>query len=148
MGPTQPSQFAETESMSHRRNFMAHRFTYVNAATGSGWHDTLACGAAGVPSFPWSREWFVRSPTPRSGLALHGRMQQAVPMEYRGVEYAVVQTISKEWRWSVARDSGNDKVGFCTNREAALARAKGVIDRIVRGRNSIDEIVAPDEKVR
>jgi len=69
-------------------------------------------------------------------------------MEYRGVEYAVVQTISKQWRWSVARDSGNDKVGFCTNRETALARAKGVIDRMVEGRNSIDEIMASDEKAR
>ena len=61
-------------------------------------------------------------------------------LEYRGVEYAVVQTISKQWRWSVARDSGNDKVGFCTNRETALARARRVIDRIVRGRN--DELMA------
>ena len=69
-------------------------------------------------------------------------------MEYRDVEYAVVQTISKQWRWSVARDSGDDKVGFCTNRETALARAKGVIDGIVRGRNSIDEIMASDEKSR
>jgi len=69
-------------------------------------------------------------------------------MEYRGVEYAVVQTISKQWRWSVTRDSGNNKVGFCTNRETALARAKGVIDRIVEGRNTIDKIMAPDEKVR
>jgi len=69
-------------------------------------------------------------------------------MEYRGVEYALVQTISKQWRWSVARDNGNDKVGFCTNRETALARAKRVIDRIVGGRNSIDEIMALDEKAR
>jgi hypothetical protein len=69
-------------------------------------------------------------------------------MEYRSVGYAVVQTISKQWRWSIARDSGNDKVGFCTNREAALARAKRVIDRIVEGRNSIDVIMAADEKAR
>jgi hypothetical protein len=69
-------------------------------------------------------------------------------MEYRGVEYAVVQTISKQWRWTVARNSGNDKVGFCTNRETALARAKGVIDRIVGGRNSIDEVMTSDEKAR
>ena len=69
-------------------------------------------------------------------------------MEYRGVEYAVVQTICKQWRWSVARDGGNDKVGFCTNRETALARAKGLIDRIVEGRNSIDEVMASDEKAR
>ena len=62
-------------------------------------------------------------------------------MEYRGIEYAVVQTISKQWRWSVARDSGYDKVGFCTNRETATARAKEVIDKIVRGRHRIDEIV-------
>jgi len=62
-------------------------------------------------------------------------------LKYRGIEYVVVQTISKQWRWSIARDSGDDKVGFCTNRETALARAKGVIDRIVRGRKSIDEIM-------
>jgi len=69
-------------------------------------------------------------------------------MEYRGVEYVVVQTISKQWRWLVTRDSGNDKVGFCTNRETALARARGVIDRIVEGRNSIDELMASGEKAR
>jgi len=69
-------------------------------------------------------------------------------MEYRGVEYAVVQTISKQWRWSVARDSGNDKIGLCINRETALARVKRVIDRIVEGRNSIDEIIAADERAR
>ena len=62
-------------------------------------------------------------------------------MEYRGVGYAVVQTISKQWRWSVARDGGDDKVGFCTNREIALARVKEVIDRMVKGRNAIDEIM-------
>ena len=74
--------------------------------------------------------------------------KRVVLMEHRGVEYAVVQAISKQWRWSVPRDSGNDKVGFCTNRETALARAKGVIDRIVGGRNSIDEIMASNDKVR
>jgi hypothetical protein len=69
-------------------------------------------------------------------------------MEYRGVEYAVLQTICKQWRWSVARDSGDDRVGFCTNREDALARAKRVIDKIVKDRNSIEEIMALDQKSR
>ena len=78
--------------------------------------------------------------------ASQAQSKEAVLMEYRGVEYAVVQTISKQWRWSVTRDNGNDKVGFCTNCETALARAKGVIDRIVGGRNIIDEIIASDEK--
>ena len=31
-------------------------------------------------------------------------------MKYRGVEYVVVQTISKQWRWLVTRDCGDDKV--------------------------------------
>jgi hypothetical protein len=54
-------------------------------------------------------------------------------MEYRGVEYQVVQTIKKGWRWSVKRKP-NDKVGITDNRMGAVARAQRFIDELIKSR--------------
>jgi hypothetical protein len=43
-------------------------------------------------------------------------------MEYRGIEYAVVQTIENDWRWSVKR-APKDKVGKSSHRDTAIVRA-------------------------
>jgi hypothetical protein len=55
-------------------------------------------------------------------------------MEYRGVEYEVVQTITKTWRWSVKRE--NDyKTGIVLDRNAALLRAERFIDELIKARS-------------
>jgi hypothetical protein len=56
-------------------------------------------------------------------------------MEYRGVEYAVVQTIRNEWRWSVKREHG-EKVGTTVDRETAIKRAKRFINELIKKRAS------------
>lgn len=53
-------------------------------------------------------------------------------MEYRGVEYEVVQTITNTWRWSVKRD-GSEKVGISLDRANAIIRAKRFVDELVKG---------------
>ena len=55
-------------------------------------------------------------------------------MEYRGVEYAVVRTIPKGWRWSVKRDH-NDKVGKSPDRETAVRLAQMFIDTMIKARD-------------
>jgi len=57
-------------------------------------------------------------------------------MEYRGIQYAVVRTITKGWRWSVKRDH-NDKVGTSLDRDNAILRAKRFIDELVKTRPSL-----------
>ena len=54
-------------------------------------------------------------------------------MEYRGIEYQVVQTIPKGWRWSVRRDHA-DKEGTSRDREDAIRKAKLYIDNLLRRR--------------
>ena len=54
-------------------------------------------------------------------------------MEYRGVEYAIVQTIPNGWRWSVKHDRF-DKVGWSDNRAEGVACAKTFIDRLLKKR--------------
>jgi hypothetical protein len=54
-----------------------------------------------------------------------------VAMEYRGVEYMVVQSISpNRWRWSVNREP-KEKVGMSDTRETAIFRAKRFIDELI-----------------
>jgi hypothetical protein len=55
-------------------------------------------------------------------------------MEYRGVEYQVVQTISNGWRWSVRREPKDDKVGTTDNRMGAVERARKFIDELIKSR--------------
>ena len=52
-------------------------------------------------------------------------------MEYRGVEYAVVQTIPSGWRWSVKRIP-TEKVGRTYSRENGVALAKKFIDTLLK----------------
>ena len=52
-------------------------------------------------------------------------------MEYRGVEYMVVQTITNTWRWSVKRD-GIDKTGIVLDRDTAMQRAERLIDELIK----------------
>ena len=63
-------------------------------------------------------------------------------MEYRGVEYAVVRTIPKGWRWSVKRDH-NDKVGKSPDRETAVRLAQMFIDSMIKARGMAGE-ASPD----
>jgi hypothetical protein len=52
-------------------------------------------------------------------------------MEYRGVEYEVVQTIKNTWRWSVKRKDGS-KMGIVLNRDTAMQRAERFIDDLIK----------------
>jgi hypothetical protein len=52
-------------------------------------------------------------------------------MEYRGVEYEVVQTIKNTWRWSVKREDGS-KVGIVLDRDTAMQRAERFIDELIK----------------
>jgi hypothetical protein len=54
-------------------------------------------------------------------------------MEYRGVEYQVVQTIPKGWRWSVRRDR-TEKVGSASDRMEAVGKAHRFIDEMIKSR--------------
>src|SRR5579871_1759051 len=64
----------------------------------------------------------------RSRSRLH--MQGSVTMEYRGLEYAVVQTLSPHgWLWWVKHGYA-EKVGMCPNRQQAIHRAKRFIDQL------------------
>ena len=48
-------------------------------------------------------------------------------MEYRGVEYTVVRTIDKGWRWTV-KCGDSEKAGTASNRASAIFRAQRYID--------------------
>jgi hypothetical protein len=54
-------------------------------------------------------------------------------MEYRGVEYFVVRTITNRWRWSVKRDH-SERVGTAPTRDAAIGFAQRFIDDLVKAR--------------
>jgi hypothetical protein len=56
-------------------------------------------------------------------------------MEYRGIEYAVVQTIDNDWRWSVKR-APKDKVGKSSHRDTAITRAHQFIDGLIKLRSN------------
>ena len=60
-------------------------------------------------------------------------------MEYRGVEYEVVQTITNTWRWSVRRERTN-KVGITADRATAVRRAQRFIDELVKVRSKSETI--------
>jgi hypothetical protein len=52
-------------------------------------------------------------------------------MQYRGVEYEVVQTITNTWRWSVKREDGS-KMGIVLDRDTATQRAERFIDELIK----------------
>jgi hypothetical protein len=56
-------------------------------------------------------------------------------MEYRGIEYAVVQTVENDWRWSVKR-APKDKVGKSSHRDTAIIRAHQFIDDLIELRSN------------
>jgi hypothetical protein len=54
-------------------------------------------------------------------------------MEYKGVEYSVVQmTDGGGWRWEVRFADGNKKGVTPVSRAVAIKQAKSEIDRIIR----------------
>ena len=57
-------------------------------------------------------------------------------MEYRGVEYSVVQlTEGLGWRWEVRLDDGKSKSGVTpVSRAVAIRQAEAEIDRILKDR--------------
>jgi hypothetical protein len=59
-------------------------------------------------------------------------------MEYRGVEYMIVQTITNAWRWSVKRDIV-DKTGIVLDRNDAITRAERFIDALIKARSKRKE---------
>ena len=57
-------------------------------------------------------------------------------MEYKGVEYSVVQlTEGLGWRWEVRLDDGKSKSGVTpVSRAVAIRQAESEIDRILKDR--------------
>jgi hypothetical protein len=57
-------------------------------------------------------------------------------MEYKGVEYSVVQlTDGSGWRWEVRFDDGKHKSGVTpVNRALAIKLAEQEIDRVLKNR--------------
>jgi hypothetical protein len=54
-------------------------------------------------------------------------------MEYRGVEFTVVQTANPTgWKWTVHLGDGKEKNGECDTRAAGIRFAQRVMDRHVR----------------
>jgi hypothetical protein len=52
-------------------------------------------------------------------------------VEHRGIEFTVLPTIPKGWRWSVRRDQ-RDKGGTCFYRDEAIRKAKVFIENLLR----------------
>lgn len=53
------------------------------------------------------------------------------PMEYKGIEYQVVQTANPTgWRWTVWMDERQPKTGEGHSRTAAVALAQIAIDKL------------------
>jgi hypothetical protein len=51
-------------------------------------------------------------------------------MEYRGVEYSVVQSVERgKWIWSLSLDTNTEQSGQANNKLAALIAAERAIDR-------------------
>jgi hypothetical protein len=61
-------------------------------------------------------------------------------MEYRGVEYLVVRTITPtRWRWSVKRGH-KDKAGRSATREGAISHAQRFIDGLLKASSQKSQI--------
>jgi hypothetical protein len=51
-------------------------------------------------------------------------------MEYRGVEYSVVQSVERgKWTWSLSLDTNTKQSGQANNKLVALIAAERAIDR-------------------
>jgi hypothetical protein len=64
------------------------------------------------------------------------------PVEHRGIEYTVLPTIPRGWKWSVRRNQ-NDRGGTCYYRDDAIQKAKLFIDNMLR-RQALED--ARDER--
>ena len=54
-------------------------------------------------------------------------------MEYRGIQYTVVQTANPTgWKWTVSIDAKRTKTGMGFNRLGAIRRAEKVIEGYVK----------------
>ena len=60
-------------------------------------------------------------------------------MEYRGVEYRVVQTIDGDFRWS-AQLGGREKFGIHRQRDEAIEFAKKLIDQDAQKRAAVGKV--------
>jgi hypothetical protein len=61
-------------------------------------------------------------------LAFVGRTLNG--MEYRGVEYSVVQSVERgKWTWSLSLDTNTKQSGEANNKPAAVIAAERAIDR-------------------
>ena len=69
----------------------------------------------------------------RFGLFAAPLTRGRIPMEYKGVEYSVVQlTDGIGWRWEIRLDDGKNKSGSTpVSRAVAIKQAKREIDRIL-----------------
>jgi hypothetical protein len=57
-------------------------------------------------------------------------------MEYKGVEYAVVQLIEGGWRWELRFADGKNKAGVTPiSRAVAIKQAEYEIDRALKDRS-------------
>jgi hypothetical protein len=71
--------------------------------------------------------------TLRRALNLRQQTGGAV-MEYRGIEYTVVQTANPTgWKWTVNTDAKHTKTGTGFSRVGAIRRAEKVIEDHVKG---------------
>jgi hypothetical protein len=53
-------------------------------------------------------------------------------MNYRGIDFTVVQTSSPTgWKWTVPCESGRDKTGICQSRMVATRMAEYAIDKML-----------------
>jgi hypothetical protein len=53
-------------------------------------------------------------------------------MQYRGVEYTVVRTVPKGWRWTVMRENRREKAGRAYSRANGMVLARKFIDELIR----------------
>ena len=54
-------------------------------------------------------------------------------MEYRGIEYTVVQTANPTgWKWVVSIDGKRTKTGDCFSRVRGISAAQKAIDKVVK----------------
>jgi hypothetical protein len=60
-------------------------------------------------------------------------------MEYKGIEYHVVQTAnSAEWSWTVQMEGREPRTGSGRNRTAAIALAQIAIDKLLKAHPRAD----------
>jgi hypothetical protein len=62
-------------------------------------------------------------------------------MQYRGMEYGVVQTASPTgWKWTVQLDQNRTKTGTGFSRATAVGLAQRAIDKALKEANSAREV--------